>query len=99
VLADTAPGTSSSGLTLTIVDSNFSSGPPPPPGISRPALAISQLTVRAAYAGKTTDLHFTLESPGVVHNTQEEWEGFVIDLVERRYVGGKPTTRFEIRRR
>jgi hypothetical protein len=49
--------------------------------------------------GKTPDLHSTLESPGVAHNTREEWEGFVIDLVERRYVDGKPVTRFEIRRR
>lgn len=99
VLTEGSPGALGSGLSLTIANSSFSSGPPPSAGISRPALAITQLTVQAAHAGKTTELYFTLPSPGVASNTQEEWEGFVVDLVDRDLVNGAWVTKFRVSRR
>ncbi len=87
-----------SGLSLTNTRSTFSGGELPEPGISTPAIAITRIAVTASFAGKSTELWFTLPSPGVASLTNHSWEGFEITLVDQRYVAGKPVTQFEVRR-
>ena len=97
-LTEGVPRMTTAGLSLTNSRSTFSGGELPEPGISTPAIAITRIAVTASFAGKTTELWFTVPSPGVASLTEHSWEGFVIRLLDQRYVEGKPITRFEVRR-
>lgn len=88
VLHDRAAKTSSHGLTLEVLGSEGTSGPPPKPGISRPTTTRTRIRVRVAFGGKTEELTFTAKSPGVASVTDLEWEGFMVELVDRTLVSG-----------